>query len=72
MFLAYAFGAPMKYTGKNMRDAHAHMKLTEHHFNTVAEHLIDTLHELNVPQNLIDEVVVIVLSTKNDILGNSK
>lgn len=68
-FLAYAFGAPMAYTGKNMRDAHAHMHLTENHFNAVAGHLLETLKELNVPQNLIDEVVTIALSTKNDVLG---
>ena len=35
-FLAYAFGKPMAYTGANMRDAHAHMNLTEAHFNAVA------------------------------------
>ncbi|MEP4093156.1 group 1 truncated hemoglobin [Reichenbachiella sp.] len=68
-FLAYAFGAPMAYTGKNMRDAHAHMNLTEEHFNAVAGHLVDTLQELSVAQNLIDEVVSVALTTKDDILG---
>ena len=68
-FLAYAFGAPMNYSGKSMRDAHAHMKLTEEHFNAVAGHLVATLVELNVPQNLIDEVVEIAVSTKNDVLN---
>ena len=68
-FLAYAFGAPMAYTGKTMRKAHAHMSLTEAHFNAVATHLVDTLKELNVPQNLIDEVVTIALSTKKDVLN---
>ena len=37
-FLAYAFGAPLNYSGKKMRDAHAHMNLTEDHFNAVAGH----------------------------------
>jgi len=68
-FLAYAFGAPMAYTGKKMRDAHAHMSLTENHFNSVAGHLVTTLKELEVGQDLIDEVVVIAMSTKNDVLG---
>lgn len=68
-FLAYAFGAPMAYTGKKMRDAHAHMHLTEEHFNAVAGHLVSTLQELEVAQELIDEVVVIALSTKNDVLN---
>ncbi|HEY4799195.1 MAG TPA: group 1 truncated hemoglobin [Bacteroidia bacterium] len=69
MFLAYVFGAPLNYTGKNMRDAHAHMHLKEEHFGAVAGHLVATLKELNVPQNLIDEVVAIALSVKNDVLN---
>ena len=68
-FLAYAFGAPMNYDGKSMRQAHAHMRLTEAHFNAVAGHLITTLQELNVPQPLIDEVVQIALSVKDDVLN---
>lgn len=68
-FLAYAFGAPMAYTGKDMRTAHAHMQLTEDHFNAVATHLVTTLQELNVAQDLIDEVVIIATSTKNDVLN---
>ncbi len=68
-FLAYAFGAPTSYTGKNMHDAHSHMNLTEDHFNAVIGHLRTTLQELNVTQNLIDEVIVIASSTKGDILG---
>ena len=68
-FLAYAFGAPLPYTGKNMRDAHAHMNITEAHFNSVAGHLATTLKELNVEQDLIDQVVEIAMSTKKDVLG---
>ncbi len=71
-FLAYAFGAPTAYTGKDLLDAHAHMDLTEDHFNAVAGHLVDTLQELNVAQNLIDEVAAIVISTKDDVLGQLK
>ena len=69
-FLAYAFGASMAYSGKKMSDAHAHMNLTEAHFNAVAGHLVTTLQALQVPQNLIDEVVVIAMSTKADIVAN--
>lgn len=68
-FLAYAFGAPLNYSGKNMREAHAHMKLTEHHFNSVAGHLVATLQQLMVGEQLIEEVLAIALSTKKDVLG---
>ena len=69
-FLAFAFGAPMAYTGKNMREAHTGMNLTKDHFNAVTGHLTTTLKELNVAQNLIDEVVGICLTTKGDVIGH--
>lgn len=71
-FLAYAFGAPVKYTGENMRDAHAPMVekgLNDDHFNSVAENLVATLTELNVPQALIDEVCALLETTRDDVLG---
>lgn len=68
-FLAFAFGAPFPYPGLAMREAHQHMHLTEEHFNAVAEHLVSTLKELTVPQPLIDEVVMVAMSVKDDVLN---
>jgi hemoglobin len=68
-FLTMAFGGPNQYTGKDMRDAHKHMKLTEAHFNAVAGHLQGTLEELKVPANLIAEVMKIAASTHDDVLN---
>ena len=68
-FMTMAFGGPNDYTGKDMRDAHKHMNLSEEHFNAVAEDLVATLMELEVPQELIDEVVTIVSGAKDDVLN---
>jgi hemoglobin len=68
-FLTMAFGGPNKYTGKDMREAHKHLKLTEEHFNAVAGHLKGTLEELKVPANLINEVMSIAASTHDDVLN---
>ena len=68
-FLAFAFGAPFPYPGQALREAHQHMHIKEEHFNAVAEHLVSTLHDLNVPQHLVDEVVEVVMTTKNDVLN---
>lgn len=68
-FLTMAFGGPHNYTGRDMRQGHAHLSLTEEHFNAVAENLVATLKELNVAQSDIDEVVQIALSTKDDVLN---
>jgi len=68
-FLTMAFGGPNSYTGKDMREAHAHMNLTEEHFTAVAESLIATLEELNVPQEHIDSIIAIAVSVKADVLN---
>ena len=68
-FLTMAFGGPNNYTGKDMREAHKHLKLKEEHFQAVANNLVATLKELNVPQNLIDQVVTIAVSTHDDVLN---
>lgn len=68
-FLAYAFGGQLAYTGKKMREAHSGMNIQESHFNSVAKHLVDTLVELDVEKEAIDQVVAIAMSTKRDVLG---
>ena len=68
-FLAYAFGGPVKYDGKDMREAHKHLDLTEEHFIAVAENLQATLQEMNVSNDLIDEVMAIAASTHDDVLN---
>ena len=68
-FLTMAFGGPNEYTGKDMREAHKSMSLNEDHFNAVATHLSDTLQELSVPQEYIDEVMTIAGSVKDDVLN---
>ena len=35
----------------------------------VIAHLIATLHELNAPQNLVDQIDAIAESTRNDVLN---
>jgi len=72
-FLAYAFGAPLNYTGKSMRNAHAHLVekgLNDTHFNAVMGHLAATLMELGVSEELIAEVATLAESTRSDVLGN--
>ena len=71
-FLTFAFGGPNNYTGKDMRDGHAHLVergLNDSHFDAVMEHLGATLKELNVPDELIAEAAAIAESTRNDVLG---
>jgi hemoglobin len=71
-FLSAAFGGPLPWTGKDMRKAHEGMGLTEVHFNAIAENLVNTLKDLKISQELIDQVVAVALTTKDDVLGRPK
>ena len=68
-FLTMAFGGPNEYTGKDMREGHKHLNLTEEHFTAVAENLVATLQELGVSEEDINAIVAICLSVKDDVLN---
>ncbi len=73
-FLTFAFGGPNKYTGKNMRDGHAHLVergLDDSHVDAIIEILGTTLQEFNVPAEKIQEVAAIAESVRDDVLGRS-
>lgn len=69
IFLAFAFGGPVNYDGKGMREAHKHLSLNDTHFDAVVEHLVATLQELNVAPELIAQVGAIAESTRDDVLN---
>jgi len=71
-FLTMVMGGPNSYTGKDMREGHAHLierGLNDSHFDAVMENLGATLQELNVPAELIAEAAAIAESTRNDVLN---
>ncbi len=71
-FLTMALGGPSNYSGKDMREGHAHLVakgLNDSHFDAVMENLGATLTELGVPGDLIAEAAAIAESTRNDVLG---
>ena len=68
-FLTMAFGGLNNYTGKDMREAHKHLNLTEEHFNAVAGNLKATLEDMNADEELITQVMQIAASTHDDVLN---
>jgi hemoglobin len=61
-------GGPLKYAGRDMKSAHAGMKITDAEFDALAGHLVATLKKFKVPQRETDELVGIVAGTKKDIV----
>lgn len=71
-FLTFAFGGPNNYTGKDMRDGHAHLLekgLNDSHVDAVIEDLAATLKEMGVSDEDIAEVGAIANSVRDDVLG---
>lgn len=71
-FLTMAFGGPHRYTGQDMRRAHAHLVprgLNDIHVDAVIENLASTLKELGVRDDLIAQVGAIAETTRSDVLN---
>lgn len=69
MFLSHVFGGQDDYKGKSLRESHKRMRLKNAHFEAVAKHLLETLHELNVDTDVVAEVALTVYKSKDDILN---
>jgi len=72
-FLSWAFGSPDKYQFRALGEAHRELVrthgLSNQHFDVVAEHLVASLQQLGVTPSLIDEVMVLVASTRGAVLA---
>lgn len=67
-FLCSNSGGPIYYTGREMKQTHVGMEISESDWSVFLGHAGDTMAALNVPQAECDDVVAFVLSLKNDII----
>ncbi len=63
-----AAGGPQRYTGRSMRDSHAHLAITPAEWAVFLEDLEQTLDKFQVPQAERAELLAIVNSTREDIV----
>jgi hemoglobin len=61
-------GGPCKYTGRGMKESHAHLNISEKEWQVMLMDFHRTLNNYGVPANEQQELVVIVESTKKDIV----
>jgi len=64
-----ATGGPCTYTGKDMKTAHAGMKITSAHFDALVEDLAATLKAFNVAQADQDALLGALAPMKVDIVS---
>jgi hemoglobin len=66
--VCWATGGPQKYSGRSMRDSHAHLKITDGEWDAFCKDFFDTMDKFNVPEVERKELFAIVQSTKGDIV----
>ncbi len=64
-----ATGGPCKYTGKDMKTAHAGMNITEEEFNALVADLKGALDQFKVPAAEQNELLGALGGMKGDIVG---
>ena len=67
-FFSEILGGPVKYTGRELKGAHAKLGITEDAFSEVAELLEETLEDMNVEDADIKTIMEIVDGLKADIV----
>ncbi len=63
-----ATGGPCSYTGRGMRESHAHLNITEREWDRMETIFIEILDRYSVPEREQQELLAIVESTKADIV----
>src|SRR5246127_2562340 len=66
--VCWASGGPQKYTGKSMRDSHAHLDITEAEWQAFMQDLRACFAKFAIPALKQSELIAIVESTKGDIV----
>ncbi len=69
-FVIMATGGPMVYNGRDMKTAHEGLQISEEEWTASAEDFVMVLNEMNVPQDLQDELLALVSTTHDDIVGH--
>ena len=64
-----ATGGPCSYLGKDMKAAHAGMKITEEEWKATVENLVKALDKNNVPAGAKQELLGALGPMKGDIVG---
>ncbi len=64
-----ASGGPCQYTGRDMKTTHTGMKITEAEWNATVEDLVKTLDKYKVGEAEKNELLGLLGSMKNDIVG---
>ena len=61
-------GGPCVYSGRSMKDSHAHLNITEAEWDALVKDFVASLNHFKVPEKEQAELLAIVGATKGDIV----
>jgi hemoglobin len=71
-FLAHSFGGPQEYKGQEMGTAHWNISiekgLNHSHFTAMGSYIADSLNQMGLSVELIDEVMAIIENLRGEII----
>ena len=70
-FLSAATGGPMQYSGRSLAAAHQNLRITDDAFNAVVVHLVGSLRDAGVSQQVIDQVVDALAPLRSDVVTSA-
>lgn len=68
-FICQATGGPCTYHGRNMKDAHAHLDITESEWDRMVEIFKDVLDRHDVPEPEQQDLLELLGTTKEDVVS---
>lgn len=71
-FVCQAAGGPCRYHGRGMKEAHAHLNITEKEWARMITLFKQVLAKHNVPAEETKELLNLINSTKSDIVSSRK
>jgi hemoglobin len=72
LWLCQAAGGPFHYTGKALRDAHAHLHITSDEFDEVGAEIGRALDYANVPPREKQEVLAAIAARKAEVVNPAR
>lgn len=66
-FLLYVTGGVPGFEGRSMKEAHKGRGIRNEEFERVFSHVVSTMQELGVPEELIKEVGALLETTRSDV-----
>ena len=68
LLISQILGGPVRYTGPDLRSAHAGLRIGQADFDRVATHLVSVLDDVGVDPDIVARVVEILGGVRPDIV----